>query len=868
MPTDSIAEPRGERCAGAGKLQAASGCERVVRGSAARACHLASGLIAGLLALLAASGCVYRKAVVVEDELLVPLTSEATRLPTPADLAAARLARAALVSSAGHAAAGVAGTGGATNRAARERPDGVPAGASATGGAPPVDLAFAALEQAPKRPQEERLVLLATDLRNATLDDPIADRDASRALRRRFGVDPRLAARLDETIATDPLAQARSRNRDDWHRLFARTFNSVSQPLGQSLITGFILAPYQLANSVIHYFAGFSNSEPLSTTGRQALVLREEFLAAHLDSPVAPRVAKLVQRDRIRLEETLARRRIRSAENALEQHEPGLARHHAAQAIVILEPHPDQHARTRRRAAQLEQRAQQAELERARLAARSLEAVATPAATRESERALATALLARPLVPGALDGELARYTTDAQRAAGIRHPTARGAPGGPDDSDSASAADLRVDAVRGAESRIRFVKALIQHESGHEEPARRALAALAPSDSPAPMARHARQLVDDGWQNPWDAFRRLRRAGRREELGYRFAGEWVSRPRYPNLWPPIAYLIDTPTIAMTIVMAPIRALIAPFTGLPDFQRASALAGYRYLLRYPAGDHQREVVDWLYDYEVDRERPARALRLADLIPDFPEKERKQLVEDAAEDQLEGLDRLDRRDQRASVLRGVASEYPDSEGGRDAGHRARKELEQASPQNIRITRGFLLENPAVAGDTGLGLNPSLLDGDPRNGELHAEGVVLRGGRVLELRLRSEGRDEDAPPVSRTHKISKQRLARLAAALDEAVRRNSLIDPGARFAADANRETYLEQARLGLTEEPDARPTAESTFVYQSLRERYGAVRGRDSLLPFDLVFRGSLGDFSLGAFPRWRPPAETDDAFLYR
>ncbi len=106
------------------------------------------------------------------------------------------------------------------------------------------------------------------------------------------------------------------------------------------------------------------------------------------------------------------------------------------------------------------------------------------------------------------------------------------------------------------------------------------------------------------------------------------------------------------------------------------------------------------------------------------------------------------------------------------------------------------------------------------------------------------------------------------RLTAALDEAVRRNGLVDAGARFAADANRETYLEQAKLGLTDDPDLRPTAESTFVYQSLRERYGMVRGRDSLLPFDLVFRGSLGDFSLGAFPRWRPPQETDDAFLYR
>jgi hypothetical protein len=450
--------------------------------------------------------------------------------------------------------------------------------------------------------------------------------------------------------------------------------------------------------------------------------------------------------------------------------------------------------------------------------------------------ALATALLRRPATPDALAPRL----TDYHAAAG-----------------------------RKGEGRSEFLKSIAQHETGHEEAARRTLSRLA-SEPPDrdPMARHARQLVDDEWQNPYDAFRRLRSTGRREALAFRLAGEWVNRPRYPNLWPPVAYLIDTPTIAMTLVLAPLRALISPFTGFPDFQRATAVAGYRYLLLHPGGEHQREVLTWLYDYEKAEDRPARALRLADMIPDFPADERKKLVEKSASDQIDKLDRVDRRDQRSSVLRGVAGEYPDSKGGHQAGMKARDELEQASPQNIRITRGFLLENPRVAGDEGLGLNEALLDGDRTNGELHAEGVVLRGGRFVEIRLMAEGRDEDAPPESRTRKLSPRRLTQLTAALDEAVRRNSLVDAGAAFDADANRETYLEQARLGLTDDPDLRPTAESTFVYKSLRERYGMVRGRDSLLPFDLVFRGSLGDFSLGAFPRWRPPQETDDAFLYR
>jgi hypothetical protein len=42
----------------------------------------------------------------------------------------------------------------------------------------------------------------------------------------------------------------------------------------------------------------------------------------------------------------------------------------------------------------------------------------------------------------------------------------------------------------------------------------------------------------------------------------------------------------------------------------------------------------------------------------------------------------------------------------------------------------------------------------------------------------------------------------------------------------------------------------------------------VRSRESILPFDLVLRGSLADLSLGAFPRFRTPRETPDSFLYR
>ena len=774
-------------------------------------------LFGAALALIATAGCTSAPTV-VHDDLLEPLTLRQPFLPSPADLAAARLARAALIS-----------------QPMADLPD------------PAVEDALAEVVSAVEASEDEDgsdLVHLATDLRNTALDDPIAYREASRELDKEWGIDPRLEGRLERIIRDDPLRLAGRRQFDGWHRLWARTFNAVAEPIGSSAITGFVLAPYQLANSLIHYFAEFSNSEPLSLTDRQALDLREDFVARHPNSPVTPQVREKIDRDRPKLALTLAKRRLRASEGARDAHRPELALHHARAAKRLLDAYPEQNASARKKAAAaIRDATERGETKSARQRS-ALQTLPTRASRAKSERALALALFVANSDPGSLDAPIAAYraATDAD-----------------DEGES--------------EGRIDFVRALAQHERGFEASARtrlRKIANLNPEQDT--MVRHARALLDDDWQNPYGAFDRLRRKATRDELAWRLAGEWVKRPRYPNLPTPVAYLIDAPTIAMTVILAPLRTAISPFTeGTPDFRRAPALAGYRYLVRYPEGEEQRALIRWLYKYELAEERWGRALRMADWIPDFDPEERSALVEKTATRRVDRVGSLDRRDTRASILRGVAREFPDSEGGQLAGLRARAEQEDASPQFIRITRGFLIENPEVAGPRGLGLNPALLNEDLRDGELHEEGIVLRGGRLLEIRLVAEGSSgdgDDTEPESRTLKLSKLRLKRLAASLDEAVQRNSLVDVDARQSADPNRDLFLERAGLGLTEEFDTRPTAQSSFVYQSLRERYGAVRGRDSVLPFDLVFRGSLGDFSLGAFPRWRPPRETPDAFLYR
>jgi hypothetical protein len=126
---------------------------------------------------------------------------------------------------------------------------------------------------------------------------------------------------------------------------------------------------------------------------------------------------------------------------------------------------------------------------------------------------------------------------------------------------------------------------------------------------------------------------------------------------------------------------------------------------------------------------------------------------------------------------------------------------------------------------------------------------------------------GRASDEP-VRRRERVSEERLARLVAQLEDTSERVARTDRDLRFEPDARRDLYFERARLGVADEPDRRPQARSSYEYIGLRERYGVVRGRESILPAEIVLQGSFSDFGLGAFPRFRPPKPTPDQVLYR
>jgi hypothetical protein len=669
------------------------------------------------------------------------------------------------------------------------------------------------------------LVPAAADLANAAQGDERAYRAATRELLERDDLDPALRARLEIAERDDPLALARERLRENWLLEFGRAFNAVAEPLGSS-ITTFTLAPYRLARSLVNYALELHAREPLPLRERQALAHWKGFLARHPDAPEAEELAPRVADAEWRRQQTQRVRDLRVAEDALGEEQHAFALVHADRALRRM---PEDREASRLRDAATEGLLEVREKRRRSLAsAPELDPAALPAAQRE----LAVALLR---------------------------------PGG-----DAVAAARRVEATSAPlADEARFARAVALGEIGQEDAMWRELGELAERDPErSSMARHAAALVASPETNPWRAFTRARIAHGLARSRWVVLGPFAAGPRERNLPRPLEWLVDLPSMAESVFSLPVRLVELPWAPPLGSERPAARAARAYLARRPGGVHAEAARRWLRDYESGRGNHLAALRLAEELEGEDPEELAELREKAARQWLEAAAHERDPALRNAMYRELARDLPATAAAREAGRRARRELEEATPQGVRISRGFLEENPAVAGPAGFALRPELLDGEPANGELHRVGVTLLGGSVVEVGYLGAEGDPEAPPRAERERLDPEAMARVVSLLEETSFRNSLLDADDALVADADRDVFFERLRLGLADEIDPRPAARSSYAYRGLRERYGMVRSRESILPFDLVLRGSLSDLSLGAFPRFRTPRETPDSFLYR
>jgi hypothetical protein len=604
---------------------------------------------------------------------------------------------------------------------------------------------------------------------------------------------------------------------------FARFFNTLAEPIGQSLLVTALL-PYRLAQATLRYGLDLYRADPLPLQRRQALAHWKQFLARYPDDPQHERVAARAADAQEDWQRTRRRRALAEAERALADGRPREALVLAERALRHAPEAGDEDAEELQERAATEVRRLRAE----RRASVDFRLPEGNALLPEGTRVFALALLdpvgdASAAAAAAADGPLARESSFVHASALVRRDAGAG-----------------FDALR----------ELADHDPERDN-----------------MARHARALVADPVRNPYDTFVAARRRDRRTRALWVLFGPFESKRPAASGAGVVEGVLALPAFAQATLTLPLRLIQWPWMPPPRTAKVTAVQARRVLDRHPSPERTTEVRDWLEGYERGRRNYVGALRVAESRPDAEPEELSELREEAARQALRVALKEERADMRRALLMGVTRKFPQTEAGDEAGREVRREIEEHTPHEIQLTRGFLLENPEVAGVRGLALDPSLLDDEGFDAELHPDGVALLGGRVIEIRALGESGDEDDEPV-RTHVVvSEERLAQIVARLEETSFRNSLLDDEDPVVPDAGRDMLFERARLGLADDLDTRSTAEANFAYRGMRERYGVVRRRKPILPFDLVVRGSLADLSLGAFPRLREPEKTPDAVLY-
>lgn len=668
------------------------------------------------------------------------------------------------------------------------------------------------------------LLPYALDLRNATIADARTRRVANRALLERPDVSAPLRRRVEEEIEDDPLALASRRLRDRWIVRYGRVANSLMESMGRSF--GGVLLPYRLAQSVLNIALAEHMEDELSTSERQALAHWKRFVEENPQAPEARELLDEIRSAQLRWGRTQRDLAMHKGWNALEAGAPLLAAAYAKRALRHAPE--DSEASELRSIATQQVVAWRANLERA--------ATASPDALAhlDQQADLARALLAPS------DPKLTAAEAQAQEILAE----------GPD-------APLA--------SEARYVLALAAGARGQGDERWERMRQLAEEDDASSgMARFARTDWQSYETNPYRGFKLALAQVRSLRIRATLFGPLKDGPRDRDLPRWLEYLVEIPSTVSVLIGFPMRLLQAPFQSPP--LHVPAVLAHRTLEREPTGSHTEEARRWLVDYERGRGNAVGALALLEADPNSEPSELAEMLDAAGAQAYKASLKEKRRDVRIRLLQDAARRFAGTEGGQQAGEAAREELRTATSQHIRISRGFLLENPAVAGPEGLALRPSLLDDEPSNGELHPDGVTLLGERVLEIAL-LDGRPSQPPKLIR-RRVSGERIARLVAQLEEATLHTLLTDRDARVEYDADRDLYFERARLRSLDHADIRPHAESHYTFLGMRERYGLVRGRESILPFQLVLQGSFEDFSLGAFPRIRMPKRTPDAFLYQ
>jgi hypothetical protein len=263
---------------------------------------------------------------------------------------------------------------------------------------------------------------------------------------------------------------------------------------------------------------------------------------------------------------------------------------------------------------------------------------------------------------------------------------------------------------------------------GQHEAAKRMIDQLARSSKNPDLQRRAAALLGSPEYNLLGSFQDARNDRNIESVKYVLLGEDLLKKNLIYAAGAMAAAGPAGGVTLGAINAMMLGnnLVKVISNNPISAQPVIDAGVAYIRNHPKSENASEVYSVLADAYAERGMFDKAVNFHQLAGAPPEQITA-LKEKAASAMLNAATKSKGRGTQQYYLTTIIDEYPESPAAAEATKKLAA-LVKSNNQGLRMSKQFLVENPELYGPNGLGLKPSLFDGNPSNMELAERGVNL--------------------------------------------------------------------------------------------------------------------------------------------
>ncbi len=520
----------------------------------------------------------------------------------------------------------------------------------------------------------------------------------------------------DPLTQADDLMKKSAANR--WGAIFNRLLGSVDLI---SIVSGsYIGAAVDSAMSQLLQ----AGSVEMPIEERRALSLYREHLRRYPDYPRNQEIEKRVAELEKKQKRTLIQKEIEKAQEELARGELEGARFHLDVAALIDPAAP----KLKERQEEIEKRSRRLEEERRKALSVDSSGRTHP---QDSE---ATGLLYALTLRDPLEIE--------ERAKAL-----------PDERPGSPLADSARDSL-----------AVAREIRGQHEEAKRLLREIARSAGNPHEKKKAELLLKSPEYNLLASFEEARRQRRFQTVKYVLLGEDLLRRNLLYATGPL--VAGGPAGATSVAAANVLMigtnLFHVLSGNPISYEPVIDKGVAYIRTHPQAESATEVYSVLADAYEEVGRYDKAIAYQEMSGKATEERIGGLKEKAATALLQAAEKTSERSLKEAYLKMALRDYSETSASKEAIQRLSR-LMKIEHQGLRISKKFLMENPELFGPQGLGLKPTLFDGNLANMELAEQGLNLLNEREILLHFQTSWGIQ-----SQSYAIEKEKSERFQIAL----------------------------------------------------------------------------------------------------